>query len=548
MATGDIGFAQMLIRCKCCPNKAELFCRSCDVNMCRNCVASHTLSLPQEHVVIKYSAKFDVYPKPCCPKHLEQKCNLHCQVCDIPVCTECIASGEHVRHEMQKVSENQKAKEGVVVEEIKFLEEKLVPEYQRIIELIKEDIDELPTRSSNLKSEMLEQGKELHNAVERVINKRLSEIDAMENKNLDELQKTLSEFENRLAAILELIRKNKEILQFRQTDIANSQSHLNKLSQLPPRRKFSPGRFEAEPVNDEKISSLFGKLHPSSLKAVIEDKAVSRITRELSFLQCYQRELLDCPEIIATTDIKIKEPCLVSCLGNNEAWISGCRGNMTRVDSEGSVLETVITKSGRYPHGLAITSDGDLLYTDFANKTICRVRNGKVDVLIHTEGHPSGICVTSSGDILVALYETEVNIARYTGTSKIQDIPYGETKRALIENNDIWLQIAENRNGDICVSDLNSKAVVILSQEGKAKSRYVKATNPHCITTDSVGHILVSDNHQNCVYILDSHGAGLSIINNCLLNVPVGVSVDSDDRLWVVERDSGKLNIIKYMK
>ncbi|XP_061177071.1 serine/threonine-protein kinase PknD-like [Saccostrea echinata] len=246
--------------------------------------------------------------------------------------------------------------------------------------------------------------------------------------------------------------------------------------------------------------------------------------------------------------MKIKEPCLVSCLGNNEAWISGGRGNMTRVDSEGSVLETVITKSGGYPDGLAVTSDGDLLYTDFTNKTICRVRNGKADVLIRTEGHPSGICATSSGDILVVLYDTHVKIVRYTGTSKTQDIPYGESKRALVENDEFWLQIAENRNGDICVSDLNSKAVVILSQEGKAKSRYVKVTNPHCITTDSLGHILVSDNLKHCVHNLDSHGAGLSIINNCLLNVPVGVSVDNDDRLWVVEEDSGKLKIIKYMK
>ncbi|XP_061176972.1 E3 ubiquitin-protein ligase TRIM36-like [Saccostrea echinata] len=170
MATGgdpDIGFAQMLIRCKCCPNKAELFCKTCDVKLCSNCVGSHTstLSLVQKHAVIKYSEKFDVYPKPCCPKHFEQRCNLHCQVCDIPVCTECIASGEHIHHEMQRVSENQKAKEGAVVKEIQFLEEKLVPEYQKIIQLIKKDLDELPAISSNLKSEVSEQGEELHSAV-----------------------------------------------------------------------------------------------------------------------------------------------------------------------------------------------------------------------------------------------------------------------------------------------------------------------------------------------------------------------------------------------
>ncbi|XP_061176971.1 E3 ubiquitin-protein ligase TRIM9-like [Saccostrea echinata] len=455
----DMGFAQVLITCNhCSKKKAELFCNNCNVNLCKVCVGQHILSLPsQRHDVIRYSLKYNETPQPLCRFHPDQKCDLFCQQCDIPVCTDCIAAKKHVHHEMRKTTSVYKEKKDIISRETHFLEEKICPRYKRIIEEIEESILDFPKSNANLKLDISKHSQELHRIVDRVINKLLSDVDIMENQDLKKMKKNLSEFQNFLSAVQEIIKRNKELLQSKQSDIINFQIH--------------------------------------------------------------NRKLLNQPVTIAATDTMCLLVYEVSCVGVNQAWIHGNTGIITQVDENGSILKRVKTKSGNFPSGMAVSRDGDLLYTEFDLCTINLAKDCKVDVLILTDWYPSGICLTSSGDILVALCNESYNsntilkmlkLVRYSGTLIKQEIQYDENMQQLFQSGrESSLEIADNINGDICVRDFNAESILILTKQGELKSRYDGCNvlqnpfDPNNITTDSQGQVLVSDSRNDCVYILD---------------------------------------------
>ena len=115
--------------------------------------------------------------------------------------------------------------------------------------------------------------------------------------------------------------------------------------------------------------------------------------------------------------------------------------------------------------------------------------------------------------------------------------------------------MSENNNGDICVSDLNANTVVVVDNTGRVRFRYdgtpartKKSFNPRYIVTDALSQIIVSDNNNNCLHILDQNGQFLRCIDNCGLEGPHGLSVDSEGRLWVGLLSAGEIKVLKYLE
>ena len=270
--------------------------------------------------------------------------------------------------------------------------------------------------------------------------------------------------------------------------------------------------------------------------------------------------LLEKPEVL--TDIKTEHKSLrsVSCLSDREMWT--CREDkyMRLYNLQGKLLDSIETESGKTPKDIAVTKDGGLVYADYDDGSIYLVSDKIKRPLIKLEGwRPLCLCSSSSGDLLITMSSNDkeqTKITRYSGSIVKQSIQSDDRIQPLYSS-DGMKYISENRNLDICLADSSACAVVVVSEAGKLRFRYTgsystpsKSINLRGITTDSHGKILVADcsklHHR--IHILDQDGKFLRYIDNCSLQIPYGLCVNTRDNLFVAEHKTGEVKKVQYYK
>jgi sugar lactone lactonase YvrE len=229
------------------------------------------------------------------------------------------------------------------------------------------------------------------------------------------------------------------------------------------------------------------------------------------------------------------------------------------VDIHGTVTDTVTSTCHENPADITVNRQGELIYIDGPNRKVNIVRHGKTETLITSPKgwKPWGLCCTRSGDILVSMStadRTHNKIVRYQGQRKTQEIDKDEHGNPIYRGGNYPVFVTENNNGDIVASDTNARAVVVVDRAGKVQFRYnykppggQKLFNPTQIVTDSMGHIIVGDYFNDCLYILDQNGRFLRCVDS-EFNTPYGLSLDSKGRLWVGLYESGEVKVIQYLK
>ena len=246
------------------------------------------------------------------------------------------------------------------------------------------------------------------------------------------------------------------------------------------------------------------------------------------------------------------------CVGLDEAWISGYDKSIKRVDIKGSMKEKFATSVG-FPN-FTLTGQGELLFT---TTTYCGpvniFRQGGIETYISP---PPGwdarrLCCTRSGDVLVHVSKiTKNKLLRYRGKHISQEIDTDLNGKSICSEGSFSLRITENNNGDICVSDRNTaETVTVVDRTGRVRFRYdgtpagIKTSiDPIGIVTDSLSQIIVSDYNNNCLHIIDQNGKFQKCVDNCGLQSPWGLSVDSKGRLWVALNGENVIKVIKYLK
>ncbi|XP_065938061.1 tripartite motif-containing protein 2-like [Magallana gigas] len=548
--------AQDVHRCDLCETATvHSYCDFCHVNLCKPCIGDHISDGYDKHKIVPFQERRStlIYPK--CETHSQKNCKFQCKDCNnIFVCSSCMASEQHGRHKFVEVTEVFKKKKDDIKKDTQEFENHISPTYEEIALDLENQLANLDGGYKKITTTMSKQGEQWHREIDIVINKMKTELSEIKEKHRDILQKHLNEIKQIQFLIKETLQTIRKIE--KSTEVSSTieySSKIREFSKFPPKVQVSLPTFIPKPIDHEKLYSLFGQITP--LSTATEENVLSLNQPKTSF-----RELLDEPELVATIQTGYKELRTVTCLNKDRIWTCGETNDIKCFNIKGSLLQTIKTKSEEWPNDIAVDSDGNLLYCDWMEATVNKVKSEKTEELIRLlEWTPNKLCVTSTGDLLVTMYSddrTQSKVVRYSGSTEKQTIQFDDEGKPLYSGNITIKYITENRNHDICVADCEAGAVVVVNQDGKLKWRYTSHPSvtknqpfePTGITTDSQSHVLTSDYNNNCIHILRHNGQFFRYIDNCDLEDPYGLCVDNNDNLFVCEYYKGNVKKVKYLK
>ncbi|XP_062616600.1 tripartite motif-containing protein 2-like [Saccostrea cucullata] len=556
--------AQDVMRCDLCETAVvQMHCDTCLVNLCKACVGEHiSADLSKPHKIVDFKDRKSTPLHPKCKSHDKEQCEMYCKQCDIPVCISCLESNQHLGHELSKILRVLDEIKEVITKERNELNDKIYPTYQDIASDVQNRMSQLEKEYRDLSTAITKHGEDWHREIDKLVKKLKAKVDEMKNtqlqtlqKHLDEINKTMSDIKDEINSMETVIDNNDMSKLFSVTSQVKRYRNLpDKVIPFLP--KFIPGN-----IKSKELGKMFGVLSSSSLtsdKHGYNMKTTQKSPEAGSSPPV--KQLLDEPETVTTIDTGYDRLYNVACLSDEEIWTSGADITMKLYSiNQGSLLKSITTKSGYMPYDIAVTKSGDLVYTDYFDRTVNIVKNEKIEEVIRLQNwKPSGVCSTSSGDLLVIMNSDDnkqTKVVRYSGSTEKQTIQFDDKGKPLYSPSSLYRRyITENRNLDICVPDSDAKAVVVVSLAGKLRFGYTGHTPapknipfyPQGIATDSQSHILTADYNNHCVHIIDQDGQFLCYID-CGLSYPLGLCTDTNDNLFVAQLENKQVKKIKYM-
>ncbi|XP_055998948.1 uncharacterized protein LOC125655126 [Ostrea edulis] len=549
--------AQDVVRCDLCETAVvQMYCDFCHVNLCIACIGKHVVDDYQKHIVVPFQNRKStlIYPK--CSTHQNKTSKYHCKECDMSVCSMCtISADKHKGHTFSVLSEIYNERKAGIAKDSEEIENIISPTYEEVVTDLETQITNLDGEYAKFKTVFTKYGEELQKEIDNVINKMKNEIEEMKIKHLEILKKHLDEIKQIQSLIEQSLITLKKMEKSNEVSVTMEYRSKNKeFRKLPPKVRVSLPTFSPNTIDSEQLFKSLRSLIPLSITRDDNGYTCTLMKAETS-----PKELIDEPELVATINTGYENLRSVTCLSEKEFWTCAEVVDMKCFNVQGTVINAIKTKTTERPCDIAVTGDGDLVYSDRTTKTVNKVKSGQTEEMIRLQGwKPGNLCVTPSGDLLVTVYsdaKTQSKVVRYSGSTEKQTIQYDDKGKPLYSGNSKIKYISENRNLDICVADAEAGVVVVVNQSGKLRFRYTghsttknKAFVPWGITTDSQSQILTADGGNHCIHILDQNGQFLRYIDNCDLKNPLGLCVDKSDNLFVAEFNGGNVKKIKYLQ
>lgn len=556
--SADKGFnmAQDPVRCSLCPEVVVIHCGSCQVNLCAQCLSTHIdRNKSLRHEIVPYTSQL-VKPEAeieKCQDHPKQQCDLFCQDCSVPICSRCL-TGNHKRHGAVDLEEICETTRSTVKEDLEELR-KFRKEYEKVVWESKEELAKYIEESDKERDSLKELGKQWHQMIDKVIDKVGKDMDEIIQSDTKCLQDNTEEIQSALQDVKDTIKANEDILQDdRFTRLLSYASKNDAFRIIPSRPAIKTAKIV--PVNVKEGDIIPKLIHfQRSIHTKLPGYSLNR-TGDVSSIST--KSLLPEPELIATVKTNCKQLKGICHNEDDRVWIYGTDEILREVDITGTVQNCITAISKNSQKDIAKNKMGEIVYSHLSDECVNIVREGKISKLLDLSGWiPFGVTFNADDDLMVCMRREdyqESKVGIFSQGKLKKEIQFDETGKPLFSASRNNMYIKENANKDICVSDWNACAVIVLKSSGELRFRYTgnlsrsfKQFYPHGIVTDNYCRILVVDRKNDCLHVIDSNGKFLTYIT-CSLQDPYVLSMDPDENVWVGEYDTGCVKVIRYLE
>lgn len=256
--------AQDVLRCDLCETPVPpMYCDICKLNLCKPCVGEHLSDESTEHKVVPSKKRGSTLY---CTKHSTKLCYLHCDQCDVPICVQCVSSGEHLGHQQNDILKFLENKNEDLQRDLKDLENLIYPKYQEIASNISVQKADLSENTKKLKTALDKQGENLHREIDNAIKKLKTDVDETESKYLSALDKQEDEFKRNISEITQIIADVKKLLNSNDVNrVSSYKSSIAKFIKLPSKLTVALPSLSPQKINKQQIFQQFGSLSAESI-------------------------------------------------------------------------------------------------------------------------------------------------------------------------------------------------------------------------------------------------------------------------------------------
>lgn len=555
-ADKGLNMAQDPVRCSLCPKVVVIHCGSCQVNLCAQCLSTHIdRNKSLKHEIVPYTSQL-VKPEADiqkCQDHPKQQCDLFCQDCGVPICSRCL-TGNHKRHGAVDLEEICETTRSTVKEDLEELR-KFRKEYEKVVGESKEELAKYIEESDKERDSLKELGKQWHQMIDKVIDKVGKDMDEIIQSDTKCLQDNTEEIQSALQDVKDSIKANEDILQDdRFTRLLSYASKNDAFRIIPSRPAIKTAKIV--PVNVKEGDIIPKLIHfQRSIRTKLPGYSLNK-TGDVSSIST--KSLLPEPELIATVKTNCKQLKGICHNEDDRVWIYGTDEILREVDITGTVQNCITAISKNSQKDIAKNKMGEIVFSHLSDECVNIVREGKISKLLDLSGWiPFGVTFNADDDLMVCMRREdyqESKVGIFSQGKLKKEIQFDETGKPLFSASRNNMYIKENANRDICVSDWNACAVIVLKSSGELRFRYTgnlsrsfKQFYPHGIVTDNYCRILVVDRKNDCLHVIDRNGKFLTYIT-CSLQDPYVLSIDPDENVWVGEYDTGCVKVIRYLE
>lgn len=569
--------------CDLCENEreAEATCFDCGEKLCAFCHESHKNSKASKHHRIKaFVTKFEqtehdkiVDEKDMCLIHETEERDYYCRKCQLQICKLC-RNEEHKGHRTRPLSAFVSTKRRELLEGVDKIKEGYIDRLKRKILEVSKQVEEMSSSVESVLTVVAERAEQLKQEIDKIRNILMEDIKSKEKSALLYLEKAKSGLNRQLLASGGCVQYIQNVVTMgTDRDILSVSRSVDEQFQEMQNGKLIPDieetkiEFETGDLRTEHLQTGFGHCTVRS-NGPQRSRSVSFAAGEARDLSVQLVASFDYPQSDEDDDCFQDESvhALVST-STGEAWVC-CGWESTKlalINNTGNLVKQIDIEARI--DDVTKTKDGGMLLSCFRDYSVKKLdKNLEISKLFKMPFYPRGLAISADGGLLVCMtdeYSTSVLkdsrrlVAKYSESGELIKSFENDGNRRLFTRP---YRVAENINGDICVTDKTSMGagrLVVLDEDGNLKyiyeghtsnGVYGRSFSPAGLCCDLVGRILVADSNNHSIHILDKSGQfiGHLLTREDGLNCPHSLSLDPNGYLWVGE-ENGSFKVYLYL-